>query len=159
ALEQMVLGLRDDTLPPFELREAVDDTPDQEVDLITYMIRRNWDELFVRFPDPGKDDRIGVLRTLLSSINTFTTSSSTSRGYLSYIAGFLRQAGLVEEEDDDGPVDPLTEAGEAWVLDGDPSARSEFMRLAQQMITAGQGMRVAEIAQELMGQTSGPALR
>src|SRR5262249_28623564 len=67
ALEQMVLGLRDDSLPPFELRERIEYVPGEEADLITYMIRRNWDELFVRFPDPGKDDQIGILRTLLNS--------------------------------------------------------------------------------------------
>jgi hypothetical protein len=99
------------------------------------------------------------LRTLLGSIETFTTPSPGSRGYLSYVTGFLRRMGVrLDAFTEKGellaePEDPFIEVGEAWALDHDQVARGEFLLQAAALVRAGQGERVAEVAQMLLAQT------
>jgi hypothetical protein len=161
ALESLVHALRGDGLGPFDPADKVTWVAGKEPDLIVHMIRINWHRRFLTFPHPGNETLVGILRTLLHSIETFTTPAPASRGYLSYVTGFLRKLGIraqlqgVEEKED-----PFEAVGEAWVFDNDAHARTEFLRQAEQMIAAGQGERVAEVALMLMGQIEmGPTLK
>jgi hypothetical protein len=157
----MVHDLRGSGLGPFDPDAKVIWVQGNEPDLIVNMIRLNWHERFLTFAHPGNETLVGVLRTLLNSIETFTTPAPTSRGYLNYVTGFLRKMGIrAELQGAEKEEDPFESVGEAWVLDHDAQARTEFLRQAEQMIAAGQGERVAEVAQLLMGQIDmGPTLQ
>jgi hypothetical protein len=158
ALETLATSVRPAALGPFDPEAEVKYTAGKEEDLIIHLIRINWHDLFEEFPHPGNETLAGVLRTLLGSIETFTTPAPGSRGYISYATGFLGKMGvraqtvspegLVQEEEED----PFLEVGEAWVLDHDPQARLAFLRQAAQLIASGQGERVAEVSQTLLGQ-------
>lgn len=156
ALEAMVHGLRDGTLPDYDPSVSIRYVAGDETALVSLMIRRNWSQLFETFPHPGKDVLEGILRTLLNSIETFTTPSASSRGYLSFLAGFLREAGVqVQIRTEEGLVqegedDPLIEFGEAW-LDGDEEARLDFYELASKLVASGKRDRVVNAAQYLVG--------
>src|SRR5262249_4247878 len=136
ALERLVVGLRAGGLPPLEEGTTVHYTRGREVDLLVDHIRRSWRELFATYPNPGLDNQVGVLRTLLSSVDTWGTRSPDSRGYLNFVEGFLRKTGVraelvsAEGEVDEEPDDPLLEAGEDW-LAGDRGARAEFFGMAE----------------------------
>jgi hypothetical protein len=162
ALEEMVLAMRDGSLPDYDPSAPLRYVAGEEPALVQLMIRRNWSMLFEGFPHPGKDVLVGILRTLLNSINTFTTPAPGSRGYLTFLAGFLKKAGvriqLRTEEgviDDEGPADPLIELGETWLEYQSVQARRDFYELAGKLVDAGQGERVAEAAQYLAGQSGG----
>jgi hypothetical protein len=157
ALESLVLAMREDSLPAYDPAAPLRHVPGEEPALVALMIRRNWSILFESAPHPGKDVLIGILRTLLSSIETFTTPAPGSRGYLTFLAGFLKRAGVsIQLRTEDGIIaedeeeDPLIELGEEW-LDGDEEARLEFYALAGRLVASGQGQRVAEAAQYLLG--------
>ncbi|MFO0925803.1 MAG: hypothetical protein U0736_02055 [Gemmataceae bacterium] len=126
-----------------------------EAAFVAEQIRDAWQTRFVAIPDPGSDVLIGILRTLLNSIKTFSTASPDSRGYLGFLAGFLKNAGVRVDAEDDGPLDPLEDAGEAWAFDGDEHSRAEFYRLAQAQITAGHRERVIEVVQSLISGADG----
>jgi hypothetical protein len=161
ALETMIQGLREGSLEPGAPEDDPVYRPGEEPALVVQMIQGNWQNLFQTFPFPGNVHLAGILRTLLGSIKTFTTSAPNSRGYLSYVTGFLLKMGISaqvqgpEGESIDLPEDPFVSVGEAWVLDGDALAQKEFLRQADELIAAGQGERVAEVAQLLLGQAGG----
>jgi hypothetical protein len=158
ALEKLIHQLRAGPLPPFEGGDTVTSVPGQEEDLIVWNIRRNWDDLFRSFPHPGTETLIGILRTLLGSIETWSTPSPSSRGYLNFLQGFLRKGGIhvskvspetMEEEEE--PEDPFLEVGRAW-CEGDLQARAEFLSQAEALLANGQWQRVSEVAQQLIGE-------
>lgn len=90
-------------------------------DLVTAMVRRKWHEFFQYHPYPGRDKLVGMLRTILGSIEVWTTPNRVSRGYLLYIEKFLSRAGVsvqcVSEEE-------VAEVG----LDVEPVKRGLFSR-------------------------------
>lgn len=161
ALEDLVVGLREGTLAPYDPEARLTYVDGQEPAFVMTMIRRRWTMLFERWGHPGNENLIGVLRTLLNSVDTFTTPSRTSRGYLTFLAGFLKGGGIqvqrvsadqsevIEEEEDD----PLIAIGQAW-MDGDEEARREFYEEAARLTRSGEGERVAEAAQYLVGLNS-----
>lgn len=123
-------------------------------DMVSYMIRSFWDDL----PDcPTADELAGILRTILGSIEVWTTPSANSRGYLSYLEGFMRKAGVgwpdaFPEAQVNEPFDSaLLEMGRTWCA-GEPGAGEVFRALAEQMIADGQTEKVAETCQQLIGE-------
>ena len=64
-----------------------------ETDLIVHLIRLNWHRRFLTFPHPGNETMIGVLRTLLNSIEDVHDAGAELGGYLSYGGGVLAQNG------------------------------------------------------------------
>lgn len=157
AIDQLILDLRDERITATDPVLASRYAPGREKEFIGEQIRDSWQELFVEFPDPGTEVLVGILRTLLNSIKTFGTSSPDSRGYLGFLGGFLQrgEGGSDFGDEDDELIDPLADAGEAWVFDGDEHSRAEFYRLAQTQITAGHREHVVEVVQYLMGIADG----
>jgi hypothetical protein len=43
---------------------------------------------------PKREDVIGVVRTILGSLETWRSQSMHSRGYLQFLEGFLKKAGV-----------------------------------------------------------------
>ncbi len=158
ALTRLVQQMQRGELPPLADTDAGEAVGDDAEDLITWNIRRNWHEYFQNHPHPGTDQLIGVLRTTLGSVEVWTTRSHQSRGYLSYLRGFLRQSGVtVEEADSQSPAlspeeDDLLFMGREWLDTRAPEAGARFKATAEAMIAAGKGEAVAEISQELIGE-------
>jgi hypothetical protein len=165
ALERLILQMRAGPLPPFTESFQQGEGEEGEQDLITWNIRRNWQQLFETERHPGAEKLMGVLRTLLSSIKVWSTPHPDSRGYLRYLKGFLRQAGVSVEPlspEDEPPSDPeeddLFAAGQAWCQDDDPVAAADFRQLAERMMRSGKAEIVAEVCQELLNEARGPAV-
>jgi hypothetical protein len=159
ALEQLVLGLRQGPLPPQDDSNRFSDTGSQ-ADLIVWNIRQNWKDLYRESPNPGRDKLIGVLRTLLDSINTWSTPSPASRGYLHFIEGFLKKQGAsvrivdenMEEVEGENGEDELLKVGRAAYLSNDPVAIEKFSKRVMQLTASGQVERVVNVCQQLMGE-------
>ena len=97
---------------------------------------------------------LGVLNTLLGSVDVWGTPSPNSRGYLSFLEGFMRKAGV-----DCQPVTPastsdapreeeLLSIGRAW-CSGETAAGPVYRALAEQ---------VAETCQQLIGEGTSTAI-
>jgi len=164
ALEKLVLEMRKGPLPSFEemSKPALDES--QYADVIIWNIRRHWHESFGTGMHPGRENLIGVLRTLLNSIATWGTPSPQSRGYLKFLEGFLKRAGGAARTlpADEGPAERGSQSAEEELLAigrdwcaGDEEAGEEFRELAEELSDAGQGAKVAEIAQQLIGESGG----
>ncbi|MBU4270992.1 MAG: hypothetical protein KKA28_03890 [Planctomycetes bacterium] len=146
---------------------------ESEENLIVWNIRQHWEEYAEKEPFPDRGILIGVLRTILGSIETWGNISPTSRGYLRYLEGFMGKLGvncrqvppelaeqlLVAEADGDlepfeddlgDDDDELLAAGRAWA-DGEKSAGVVFRSLAEEMIEAGEAQQVAETCQQVLG--------
>jgi hypothetical protein len=157
ALESLIDALRERKLEPMSAPGEASYREGQEADLVTTMIRLSWHDRLRGDPHATSETLIGVLRTILGSLETWTTPSPTSRGYLSYTTSFLRKLGVRVQvqsgsEMAELPEDPFVEVGEAWVLDHDAVARGAFLRQAAEMVRRGEGERVAEVAQILLAQ-------
>jgi len=89
ALEALIRKMQAGTLSPLsdtaEFRYAVG----QEEDLVITNIRRNLALHFATAWRPPKDQRIGVLRTVLGSVETMRSHGPRSQSYMHHIAGFL----------------------------------------------------------------------
>lgn len=160
ALERLILRMRKGPLPSFAETPMVEHVESKEEDLVIWNVRRNWEELSQKEPRPSRDNRIGVLRTILGSVEVWKSVSPASRGYLSYLEGFLKEMGVSVERcsPDSEPMpgpddDELLLIGRAWCRNADPEAAAEFRERAKYMIRSGQAERVVEVCQQLMGET------
>jgi hypothetical protein len=154
AYETLILQLRQGPLPPEETG-TIQVVAGHEEELVIQNIRRNWENLA---PRPSTDNLIGVLRTLLHSVQVWSSRSAESRGYLHYLEGFLKRGGVsvnvVSDEGEmlDEPDEPeLLTIGRAWCEDDDRDARDAFYKMAQDMIREGEGETVVNVCQELAG--------
>ena len=160
AIERLVIEMCEGPLPPLPETDVITITEDGEEDLVIMNIRRNWRILEEKGTLPGRDDLIGVLRTILNSISIWRSQSLHSQGYLRYIEGFMKKLGvsvrpatqdlqpLPEPEED-----PLLLIGRAWITKGDKSARAEFANQVESLLRSGDAERVIDVCQQLMGET------
>jgi hypothetical protein len=83
-----------------ELRMLVQPGEGQEMkgtplDFIIWNIWHRWQEIaWDASPPGGRDGLIGMLRTILGSVENHNTGRPDSRGYLLFIAAFMRQSGI-----------------------------------------------------------------
>ncbi len=95
ALERLILDIRRGVpVVPSERPEAIDYVQGEEENLVLDHIRREYYRFFQTKPDPGRDTLVGVLRSLLGSIDAHTTVNPQSRGYLEFLEDFLAQTGM-----------------------------------------------------------------
>ncbi len=95
ALEWLIRGIRGRTIAVPRQQPPNDCTEEEPAgSMILWNIRRQWDECFEEVPFPGRDTLIGVLRTILGSIEVWGNVSPTSRGYLRYLEGFMGKLGV-----------------------------------------------------------------
>lgn len=115
-------------------------------------IAYRWRDLFDRDVLPARDDLVGLLQTILGSLDVWRSRQADSRGYLNHLEGFMNKLGVrAQLVDPDGePVDELYEIGELW-LAGSPEARRRFTELAHEIISAGDPERVVNACQRLLG--------
>lgn len=93
AIESLIMQLRGGELPA--LPDVFLYEEGREEDLLIENIRRRWDNLFAGSWKPSDVDLIGVLRSILGTIETMKTPGPQSFGYIRYIAEFLtKKAGV-----------------------------------------------------------------
>lgn len=153
ALETLITQMRQGTLPAFAHSCSAKYEAGKEAELAIWAIRHEWHHLFDHEAHPGNDNVIGVMRTLLGSLDTFGNRSKESRGYLNFVEGFLARAGVTftelgEEED------PFYADGLFWLEENDTEARQDFLQEAERLIGAGEGIHVAEVCNRLLGAAS-----
>jgi hypothetical protein len=173
AVESLIRGIRGGTIPlPPQLEPADRAATAGKESLPVWNIRRHWEEYFSRAPFPGRDNLIGVLRTILGSMEVWGNMSPTSRGYLRYIEGFMAKLGVhcqqvppdffspgfeadaADDEEFAEGESELLAAGRAWCHDGNADAGVVFRAMTKEMIAAGEAGEVAETCQQLMGEIS-----
>ncbi|MFH1267676.1 MAG: hypothetical protein ABIK89_18325 [Planctomycetota bacterium] len=162
ALEQLIGQMQRGPLPDLEDTSTVDHVEGEDEPLVIWNIRRNWQQLFQTEPCPSRDNLIGVLRTILGSVEVWRTAASKSRSYLRYVEGFLQKLGVSVEaySPDDEPIgapgeEDLLLIGRAWCHEDDPEAAAEFRRRVEYMLQSGEAETVVEVCQQLIGESAG----
>lgn len=160
-LEELIADLRRE--PVSELIAA--NQPDEEGAFepsAPALILDQWDILRDVRKLPSRDDLIGILRTILGSLEVWRSKSASSRGYLNYLEGFMNKMGVrVLAATPDGqpvierPLDELYEIGEMW-LAGSDEARHRFTALANQYLEQGESQGVVDACQRLLGSIDSP---
>lgn len=167
-LKSLIQELRSGSVQPAEQRDAVDVEPGAETNLLSWNIRRNWDDLFATQLRHSNADLVGILRVILDSIETWSTPGANSQGYLNYLEGFLTKAGVqVEklsmgdeswEEEEESDEEYLLDVGLEWLETEDEEIKREFFEEAEAMIEEGQADAVINVCRYLIGQTNDRAL-
>ena len=91
ALEQLVLQVRKGQI---DLERAPQRLEGELRDIIKLNILMRWHDSLENSPHPGRDNLIGILRTVIGSVENHATISRSSREYLKFIEGFMRKAGV-----------------------------------------------------------------
>lgn len=165
SLERLIRQMRAGALPPLPETEEIHYEVGREEDLLIENIRRSWANHFAAEWRPPKDDLIGVLRTILGSIEKVKAPGPRSQSYLRHITGFLtkklgisvkklsaERIPLPEPEEDE-----LVRLGRQWNEDGNQEARTELFERAEYLIKTGQASRVIDACHLLAGESSDPS--
>jgi hypothetical protein len=160
AIERLVIQMREGPLPPYIESDVITITEGGEEDLVITNIRRNWQILEEKGTLPGRDDLIGILRSILHSISIWRSQSLHSQGYLRYIEGFMKKLGVSVRQATqdlqplpDPEEDRLLLIGRTWITKGDKAARAEFANQIESLLRSGDTERVIDVCQQLMGET------
>ncbi len=165
SLERLIRQMRACALPPLPETTEIHYEVGREEDLLIDNILRSWADHFASEWRPPKDDLIGVLRTILGSIQKVKSPGPRSQSYLQHISGFLtKKLGISVKmfSADHKPLpepkeDELVRLGRQWNMDGDQEARSELFELATHLIKNGQARRVIDACHLLTGEVSDPS--
>lgn len=63
-------------------------------DLVVQLVRLQWQNLAEGGAHPGRDNLIGIVRTILASVETRKSVNPQSQNYLQFIEGFLGKLGV-----------------------------------------------------------------
>ncbi len=111
SLERLILRLRQRALPILgeaeQSAEAGDNDDEKSMDMIHWNIRRHWQDLAGRGTLPGRDDLIGVLRTILHSLEIWRAQKLHARGYLHFLEGFMKDTGVMVRKLDPSEIENL----------------------------------------------------
>lgn len=154
ALRQLIVELR--TTPAAELISANCGEAAADREPVDICVLYRWRDLLDEGKLPQRDDLIGVLGSILRSVDTWRSRSASSRAYLNYLEGFLQQLGVSVQEIDsagnpvkDERVDELYEVGRMW-LAGSDEARRRFLAQADEILKTGDPDQVVDAAQRLL---------
>ena len=155
-LEELIAGLR--ARPVSELIAACQPDEDGALEAsIPTLVLNQWKSLRDVRGLPARDDLLGILRTILGSLETWRSHSVSSRGYLNYLEGFMNKMGVrFQKVTDQGQpihedsLSELYEVGEMW-LAGSVDARHQFAARARQLLEQGQSQHVVDACQRLLG--------
>ncbi len=165
ALETLIKQLRAGTLPAISDTDEVEYNLDEEQDLVVGNIRRNWERHFEEEWQPPKDKLIGILRTILGSIEKMRAPGPHSQTFMRHIAGFLTKKLGVSVKQLSADMKPLPEPaddklvrlGHQWILENDQDAKADFYELASDLIKNGQADRVIDDCHQIIGEESDPS--
>jgi hypothetical protein len=162
AVEKLIRQMRTGSLPidsdPAEIHYEIG----QEEDLVIGNIVRNWAIHFQSEWRPPRDQRIGVLRTILGSIEKMRAPGPRSQSYMHHITGFLtKQLGVkVESFSSDmerlpeAKEDELIEIGRRWISGNETTERNEFREMVDDLLSDGRADRVLDSCHRLLGEQS-----
>jgi hypothetical protein len=164
ALESLIRQIRSGTLPPLEDVSAVHHEVGREAELVIENIRRNWAMHFANEWKPPRDKLIGVLRTILGSIEKVRSPGPRSQSYMRHIEGFLtKKLGVsVKAYSQDmepllePPEDELLTLGRQWISDESQGTAVEFQELVDYLLKKGAADRVLHCCHQLIGEESDP---
>lgn len=162
AIEQLITQMRSGTLPPVTDTGVLDYTDGKEADLVIANVRRHWEEHFQEEWRPPKDKQIGVLRTILGSIEKVRSPGPRSQSYMQHIAGFLTKKLGVRVDRVSADMkrlpepaeDELVLIGRRWLTDEDQDAKADFYELTDDLLRSGQFQRVIDTCHRLIGEIS-----
>ena len=103
-LERLIVQMRRNSLPPPAEKGNLTLTDDNKERLLIWNIRRNWRIMAEDGVLVPKEDLIGVLRTILHSLETWRSKSLHSQGYLHFLEGFMKQTGVSVGAGEAGPA-------------------------------------------------------
>ena len=109
ALTRMITDLRHGGRP-IETQPELDDQSAASTDFHSFLIpniRSHLDHALNQLGTCSTDLQVGILRTVLGSIETWTTSGHASQGYLGYIERFLKTVGVRVEKFDGAKLQSL----------------------------------------------------
>lgn len=164
ALESLIRQLRSGTLPPLEDASAVHHEVGREAEFVIENIRRNLESHFANEWKPPRDKLIGVLRTILGSIEKVRAPGPRSQTYMRHIEGFLtKKLGVsvkVCSQDmeplPEPPEDELLTLGRQWISDESQETAVEFQELVDYLLKKGAADRVLHCCHHLIGEESDP---
>jgi hypothetical protein len=165
ALESLIRQIRTRTLPPYEDVSEIVYQVGQEEELVIENIRRNWSEHFAEKWQPPRDKLIGVLRTILGSIQKVRAPGPHSQSYMRHIEGFLtKKIGVSVKQFSENmesipePLeDELLTLGRQWIQDDDEQTANEFQELVDHLLKKGASDRVINCCHQLIGEESDPS--
>lgn len=164
ALESLIRKIRTGTLPPYEDASEVHYDAGHEDEFVIENIRRNWSSHFANEWKPPRDKLIGVLRTILGSIEKMRAPGPRSQSYMRHIEGFLtKQLGISVKAYSESmkpipepPADDLITLGRQWIQEESEQAADEFRGHVDYLIKQGAANRVVECCHQLIGEESDP---
>ena len=164
ALESLIRQLRAGTLPPREDTAPVEYEAGGEEELVIENVRRNWAQHFADSWKPPRDKLVGVLRSILGSIEKVRAPGPRSQSYMRHIEGFLTKRlgvsvkpySLNMEPIPEPPEDELLLLGRQWMLEEDEQAEVEFRKHVDQLLRQGSVERVLNCCHQLIGEESDP---
>jgi hypothetical protein len=164
ALEALIVRIRQRALPPLEEAGAAGSGSEAADDLIVLNIRRNWMRYAETKQLPRREDLVGVLRTILGSLENWRAERMHSRGYLEFVEGFLKQTGvsvrkLAPEDEvyldgDDEMEDRLLELGREWIESEDDDTAVAFNEEINEALADGEAEYVLEVCEQLVGEST-----
>jgi hypothetical protein len=170
SLGYLIHQLRGENPPLPEDGPQTDDEHGQPQDLIAYTIKQHWEDLFTEQPRHATQELVGVLRSILGSVETWSRPAPGGRGYLRYLEGFLNELGVRVEVLPDAQPDTqqaeavsadeqgLTALGEAWLGTRDADSMRAFHAKAEALAESGQAGTVIEVCQHLIGRSNEPVV-
>ncbi|MBN2293121.1 MAG: hypothetical protein JXM70_11885 [Pirellulales bacterium] len=93
-LAEMIARLRKGALPELPSLSGEEQYVFDVDDFMMMNIQGHWQAYFEDHEAIGRDSLIGVLRTILGSIEVHSSHSHGSTGYLDFLADFLKRAGV-----------------------------------------------------------------
>jgi hypothetical protein len=95
ALVRLIRHLRADNPPRLgEADPEVPYTTGNEIEFVVWNIRRHWAIASDEHGIVSVNDLVGILRTLLYSIEAHAWNTGPSRGYVAFLEDFMQQGGL-----------------------------------------------------------------
>lgn len=161
ALVHLVTRMRQGSLPPLPQERKIIATEEDWGELVIDAIRREWRRREEAEGLASRDDVIGVVRTILNSIEVWRSKSMNAQGYLQFLEGFMKKLGVsvdlvsetgepeVGESSDEESEDPLLALGREWVWTQDKRTEIAFADLVDSTIRSGAPERVIEVCQKL----------
>ncbi|MGO8750948.1 MAG: hypothetical protein ACLQNE_33800 [Thermoguttaceae bacterium] len=88
-------AIRDQTGPDASRPEDEPQGKEAPLDMVTWNIEQRWKAMAASHSPPGgRNGLIGMLRTILGSVENHKTMDADSRGYLAFISIFMVKAGV-----------------------------------------------------------------
>ena len=94
ALIEMIGRLRKGPLPALEDMSEEEKQAFGKNHFLIWNILARWQSHFEKHGPVAKDALIGVLRTILGSVETHRSNSQSAKGYLDFLEGFLSRIGV-----------------------------------------------------------------